>query len=173
MLRAMSAQSEQLPGHVDDPVMEYAESIDIAAPQSKVWAMVTALDRYGEWSNENTGGYWRKGADGEPGTGQVGDMFVGVNKLDGMEWKAPVEIIRRIENEDFAFVTGGLDLNIVLWRYQLAPNGDGTTLTESWMLRKLSPRMIENGQKEVDYRSSNAREGIRATLTAIKAAAEA
>ena len=47
----------------------------------------------GEWSNENTGGYWRKGEDGEPGTGEVGDVFVGVNRLDGEEWKAPVEIV--------------------------------------------------------------------------------
>ena len=99
--------SEQLPGHVDDPVMSHSESIEIDAPPEKVWEMVTALDRYGEWSNENTGGYWRKGPDGVPGTGQVGDMFVGINRLDGEEWKAPVEIIRRADNEDFAFVTGG------------------------------------------------------------------
>lgn len=165
--------SEQLPGHVDDPVMSHSESIDIDAPPDVVWGMVTALDRYGEWSNENTGGYWRKGPDGVPGTGQVGDMFVGINRLDGEEWKAPVEIIRRVENEDFAFVTGGLEYNIVLWRYQLAPKGSGTTLTETWTLRQLSPRMIENGQKELDYRAGNARAGIRATLAAMKAAAEA
>ena len=165
--------SEQLPGHVDNPVMEHADSIDIDAPPSKVWGMVTALDRYGEWSSENTGGYWRKGSDGEPGTGEVGDMFVGINRRDGEEWKAPVEIIRRVDNEDFAFVTGGLEYNIVLWRYQLAPKGDGTTLTETWTLRKLSPRMVEHGQGEVDQRSHNARTSIRATLEAMKAAAEA
>lgn len=165
--------SEQLPGHVDNPVMSYSESIDIDAPVSAVWDMVTSLERYGEWSIENTGGYWRKGPDGEPGTGQVGDMFVGINKRDGQEWKAPVEIIRRVENEDFAFVTGGLEYNIVLWRYQLAPKGDGTTLTESWTLRQLSPRMLEHGQKEVGYRAHNARTSLRATLEAMKTAAEA
>src|SRR5688500_495164 len=61
------------------------DSIRIAAPPAKVWELVTAMERYGEWSSENTGGRWRKGADGEPGTGKVGDQFVGVNRRDGAE----------------------------------------------------------------------------------------
>ena len=62
----------QLPTHTD--------SVRIEAPPARVWELVTAMERYGEWSSENTGGYWRKGADGVPGTGQVGDQFVGVNR---------------------------------------------------------------------------------------------
>ncbi|MDH4074578.1 MAG: SRPBCC family protein [Acidimicrobiia bacterium] len=58
----------------NSPVMEISESIRIEAPPAKVWALVTAMDRYGERSSENTGGYWRKGAHGEPGTGHRGDM---------------------------------------------------------------------------------------------------
>jgi hypothetical protein len=135
--------------------------------------MVTSLDRYGEWSNENTGGRWRDREDGATGTGEVGDMFVGANDLDGEQWKAPVEVVRREENADFAFVTGGLAYNIALWRYQLEPTANGTRLTESWTLRVKSPRMIENGQTEIDYRTNNAKVGIAATLAAIKTAAEA
>ena len=97
-----------------------------------MWALVTAMERYGEWSSENTGGYWRKGADGVPGTGRVGDQFVGINRRDGIEWKAPVEIVEREEGRSFAFVTGGTGLNLVLWRYELAADGDGTVLTEEW-----------------------------------------
>lgn len=164
--------SEVIPGHVDEPIDSHRDSIDIAAPPERVWELVTAMDRYGEWSSENTGGYWRKGPDGEPGTGRVGDQFVGVNRRDGQEWKAPVEIVRRVENEDFAFVTGGLDYNLVLWRYQLEAIDGGTRLTESWTLRQLSPNMIEKGQAEIDYRAANARSSIRATLEAMKAAAE-
>lgn len=163
---------DDLPGALPEPVCQRAQSIDIAAPPADVWALVTALDRYGEWSPENTGGYWRKGEDGEPGTGEVGDMFVGVNKLDGEEWKAPVEIVSRVENSDFAFVTGGLDYNIALWRYQLTPNGDGTTLTQSWTLRQLSPRMIENGDAELEYRTGNAERSLTRTLAAMKTALE-
>jgi len=164
--------TDDLPGAMEEPVRQRSKSIDIAAPPEAVWELVTSLDRYGEWSNENTGGYWRKGEDGEPGTGQVGDMFVGVNRLDGEEWKAPVEIVQRVENRDFGFVTGGLDYNIVLWRYQLEPTDAGTRLTESWTLRQLSPRMIENGEGELEYRTGNAERGIDATLSALKAALE-
>ena len=45
------------------------------------------MERYGEWSSENTGGYWRK-KDGVPGTGEVGDEFVGINRRGDDEWKA-------------------------------------------------------------------------------------
>jgi hypothetical protein len=61
----------------------------------------------------------------------------------------------------------------VLWRYDLEPTADGCRLTESWALRNLSPMMIENGDAEVAYRVANAKESLRATLLAMKAAAEA
>jgi hypothetical protein len=164
---------DDLPGAVPEPIDQFSASVLVDAPPEKVWALVTAMDRYGEWSNENAGGYWRKGPDGQPGTGQVGDQFVGINRRDGTEWKAPVEILSRQENREFAFVTGGLAYNLVLWRYRLEPEGAGTRLTESWTLRQLSPNMVEKGQAEVDYRRANARDSIQATLAAMKAAAEA
>ncbi len=164
---------DDLPGAVAEPIAAHVESIVIDAPPERVWDLVTAMDRYGEWSSENTGGYWRKGADGVPGSGQVGDQFVGVNRRDGAEWKAFVEIVRRDEGRDFAFVTGGLDLNLVLWRYVVAPEGAGTRLTESWTFRQMTDNMAAKGQPELDYRRNNAVTSIQATLQGIKAAAEA
>lgn len=156
----------------DAPLFTYEESVDIAAPPGVVWELVTAMDRYGEWSSENTGGYWRKGADGVPGTGRVGDQFVGINRRDGQEWKGMVEIVERDEGRAYAFVTGGVALNYVWWRYLLEPAGDGTRLTEQWALRNLSPVMVENGEAEVARRVANARESIGATLAGIRAEAE-
>ena len=57
--------------------------------------------------------------------------------------------------------------------YQLEPNGDGTTLTESWTLRALTPNMVDQGDVEIDRREENARVSIKATLAGMKAAAEA
>ena len=37
---------------------------DIAAPAATVWALVSDLPRMGEWSPENCGGQWVKGATG-------------------------------------------------------------------------------------------------------------
>lgn len=156
-----------------EPIHTHRDSIQIAAPPEQVWELVTAMERYGEWSSENTGGYWRKNEDGVPGTGQVGDMFVGVNKLGDTEWKAPVEIVERTEQQSFGFVTGGMEYNIALWQYELEPTADGgTNLTERYELRTLSPLMKENGQSEVDYRRDNMIASIRATLENMKAAAE-
>ena len=155
------------------PIRSYSESIEIAAPPDTVWQLVIAMERYGEWSSENRGGYWRKNAEGMAGTGQVGDQFVGINRRGEQEWKALVEIVEREEGRSYAFVTGGTELNYVLWRYVLAPSGNGTKLTEEWALRNLSPIMIENGETEVELRAANARESIGATLKAMKSAAEA
>ncbi|MFT3855585.1 MAG: SRPBCC family protein [Ilumatobacteraceae bacterium] len=166
--------TDNLPGAVEAPIRQHVDSIDIAAPPSRVWGLVTALDRYGEWSSENAGGTWRKREDGTPCTGEVGDTFSGVNRLGEVEWKVPVEIVQREEERDFAFVMATLKFPFVLWRYQLEPDDEGgTTLTESWTLRALTPNMVEQGEAEIDQREQNARTSIRATLEGIKAAAEA
>ncbi|MEC7914699.1 MAG: SRPBCC family protein [Actinomycetota bacterium] len=157
---------------MSEPIMSHSESIEINASPETVWSLVTDMERYGEWSSENTGGYWRKKDDGVPGTGEVGDEFVGINRRGDDEWKALVEITEREETQTFAFVTGGTALNFVHWRYDLEPNGEGTTLTESWALMNLSPLMVEHGDNEVQSRAANARESITATLNGMKAAAE-
>ena len=152
--------------------MSHSESIEINASPETVWSLVTDMERYGEWSSENTGGYWRKNEDGVPGTGEVGDEFVGINRRGDDEWKALVEIIVREENKAFAFVTGGSAMNLIHWRYDIEPTDSGTTLTESWALMNLSPLMIEHGDEEIQYRAANAKESITETLKGMKAAAE-
>ena len=157
---------------MSEPIMSHSESIEINASPEKVWSLVTAMDRYGEWSSDNTGGYWRKNEEGIPGTGAVGDEFVGINRIGDDEWKALVEIIVREEHKTFAFVTGGTAMNLIHWRYDLEPSDSGTTLTESWALMNLSPLMIEHGDEEIQFRAANAKESIAATLKGMKAAAE-
>jgi hypothetical protein len=159
---------------MSDPALpSYTESIHIAAPRAQVWELVTAMERYGEWSSENTGGYWRKGADGEPGTGLIGDQFVGINRRDGAEWKAPVEIIERDEGRAFCFVTGGQAMDLARWRYELADDDGGTLLTEEWQLRNRDYFMDLGGEDEIARRAANAKESIGATLRGMKATAEA
>ncbi len=157
---------------MSEPIVVHDDSIEIAAPPSKVYELVTSMERYGEWSSENAGGYWRKGADGVPGTGKIGDQFVGINRQGEREWKAPVEIVEREQDKAFAFVTGGVAMNIALWKYVLEPTATGTKLTEHYELRNLSPQMEEGGQVAVDARMDAMRSSIRATLEGIKRTAE-
>jgi hypothetical protein len=156
----------------DTELPTYTESIRIDAPRTTVWDLVTAMERYGEWSSENTGGYWRKGEDGVPGTGRIGDQFVGINRRDGNEWKAPVEIIERDEERAFAFVTGGREMDLARWRYQLDDDGDGTLLTEQWELRNRAFFVDLGGEEELTRRAANAQESIGATLRGMKSTAE-
>jgi uncharacterized protein YndB with AHSA1/START domain len=158
------ADAPQSPSHT--------ESVRIAASPQRVWELVTAMERYGEWSSENAGGYWSRRPDGVLGTGNVGDEFVGINRLGGEEWKARVEIVERDEERSFAFVTGGAGLNLVLWRYELQPDGDGTLLTEQWTMRNVPWFLERGGEAEVARRAANARESMAATLQGMRAAAE-
>ena len=66
-----------------------AASLDIAAPAEKVWALVSDLPRMGEWSPENAGGKWVKGATGPA----LGAVFVGTNKNGIRRWTTNVTII--------------------------------------------------------------------------------
>ena len=151
----------------------HIDSVRIAAPPAQVWELVVAMERYGEWSSENTGGYWRKGKDGVAGTGRIGDQFVGINRRDGAEWKAAGEIVEREEGKAYAFVTGGSELDLALWRYELQPDGDGTLLTEQWTLRNPGFFLDQGGDAEIARREANAKESIAATLQGMKATAEA
>ena len=83
-----------------------------------------------------------------------------------------MEIIERDEPWAFAFVTGGRDLNLALWRYELTPDGDGTVLTEQWELRNLAFFAERGGDAEIARREANARESMAATLQGMKSAAE-
>ncbi len=155
-----------------EPICVLQETIEINASPEAVYALVSDMERHGDWSTENCGGYWRKGADGVPGTGKVGDQFVGVNRKGDQEWKAPVEIVEADAPRTWAFVTGGVAMNIALWKYIVEPSGEGSRLTEYYELRTLPPTMVDGGQAAIDERIATNTESMRATLAGIKAAAE-
>ena len=54
-----------------------------AAKPEAVWSLVSDPTRMGEWSPENTGAEWIKGADGPA----VGAKFRGSNARGRMKWK--------------------------------------------------------------------------------------
>ena len=69
-------------------------------------------------------------------------------------------------------VTGGVAMNIALWKYMVEPAGEGTRLTEYYELRTLPPTMVDGGQAAIDERIATNTESMQATLAGIKAAAE-
>ncbi len=104
-------------------------SRSIPASATALWALVSDLPRMGEWSPENVGGSWQKGATGP----SVGARFTGNNKNGSKSWSTTVTITECDPGKQFGFrVTVG-PIKVARWHYLFADNGDGTTtVTESW-----------------------------------------
>ena len=106
-----------------------AASLDIAAPAEKVWALVSDLPRMGEWSPENAGGKWAKGATGPA----LGSVFVGTNKNGFRRWTTNVTVIGCEPGKLFEFAVTTGPLQVATWRYEFEDTDAGCRVTESWV----------------------------------------
>ncbi|MFM2077681.1 MAG: hypothetical protein RJA49_1571, partial [Actinomycetota bacterium] len=71
----------------------------IAATPERLYALVSDLPRMGEWSPENDGGKWLKGATGPA----VGARFEGANHLGKKKWKTLSIITKADAGREFGF----------------------------------------------------------------------
>ena len=107
-------------------------SVDINAPADKVWSMVTDLPRMGEWSPENQGGEWAKGATGAA----VGAVFKGTNKNGKKQWSTSVKVNQCDAPRKFSFGLMLLGKNWCDWIYEIEPTSSGSRITHSWIDRR-------------------------------------
>lgn len=105
-----------------------AVSRDIAAPSDKVWALVADVSRMGEWSPENTGGSWQKGATGPA----LGAVFKGSNKNGIRRWSTTCTVVECQPGRIFEFAVTSGPLGIANWRYEFEDTGTGCRVTESF-----------------------------------------
>ncbi len=142
---------------------------DISAPAELVWALVTDLPRMGEWSPENLGGEWVKGATGAA----VGARFKGRNKNGSKAWSTSVKVNEVDAPKKFSFALMALGKNWCDWVYEVTPSGAGCTVTHSWIdhRSKFADRLgkLVSG---VSDRAEHNRRNMEATLKNLKAAAE-
>lgn len=140
--------------------------IDIDAPPATVWKLVSDLKLMPKWSPQCR----RMKALGPL---QAGTKTVNLNRRKFLVWPTTCQITEVISERKLAF---RVNENNTVWSYDLEPTATGTRLIES--------RHAENGVKAVSNVLVNAvmggvpsfeRElvdGMNATLTRIKAAAE-
>ena len=140
-------------------------TVHVEAPPAEVWALVSDVERMGEWSPETYRVELLDGAT-EPAAGV---RFRGYNRRGLLQRWSTRPRIRVFEPcRELAFALGLEHHDFVTWRYRLEPAGGGTDLTESVTVRGyalyglLRPRRRE--RQLVD--------GMRQTLARIKAAAE-
>ena len=141
--------------------------IDIDAPVTKVWALVSDLNRMPQWSPQcrvmkALGGPLRQGS-----------RTINLNRRKFLFWATTSRITEFIPDKKLAF---RVNQNGTVWSYELEPTTTGTRLTES--------RHAENGVSAFSNMSVNALmggvpsferelvDGMNQSLSRIKAAAE-
>jgi uncharacterized protein YndB with AHSA1/START domain len=140
--------------------------VDIDAPPSTVWALISDFRRMPEWSPQCR--LMKAFGPLRPGT-----RTLNLNRRFRMLWPTTATVIEVIPEQKLAF---RVDTNRTMWSYELEPNGEGTRVIES--------RHAENGVSAYSSLSVNALfggtanferelvEGMNASLARIKAAAE-
>ena len=96
-------------------------SRDVSATPEEVWKLVTDLPRMGEWSPENRGGTWVKGATGAA----VGAHFAGKNKNGKKSWNTKVVVNACDEPRKFSFALTVMGANWCDWVFEIEPTASG------------------------------------------------
>jgi uncharacterized protein YndB with AHSA1/START domain len=140
--------------------------VDIDAPASKVWALVSDLRRMPQWSPQCR---WMRPF----GPLRGGTRTLNLNRRNRLFWPTTSTVVEVIPEKKLAF---RVNTNHTIWSYELEPNGQGTRVIES--------RHAENGVTAFSNASINTLfgghtsferelvEGMNASLAKIKAAAE-
>jgi uncharacterized protein YndB with AHSA1/START domain len=149
--------------------MHDAVTVHMNADPETVWQLVSDVTKIGRYSPETFEAEWLDGATGPA----LGAKFRGHVKRNG---KGPIywttcTVTACEPGKEFAFGVGSSDKPLNVWRYDLAPNGDGTDVTESFTLAPTLPLRaywLALGWS----RGKTNRKGMQATLDGIKAEVE-
>ena len=149
-----------------------AEQIRISAPTQTIWDLICDPENYPRWSPEAVGIKRRSGS----GTWQVGDKFVGTNRI-WVPWFTVCTVTERSEQQRFAFDVDLGPIPIANWAYEVEADGDESIVREIWTDRrsgglgapvKLVGPLVGRGRDAAEHN----RESMRQTLAALKSAVE-
>jgi uncharacterized protein YndB with AHSA1/START domain len=146
-----------------------AVQVHIDAPAQRVWAVLSDLERMGEWSPECYRVEWLDGAH-SPAT--PGARFKGWNRFGWMRWSMPCEVRTAVADQELSFSTMAHGKQLVTWSYRINPSDGGVDLVESFDVHwlPLSARIAEDFlMRDRDRRRE---ESMRKTLEGIKQLAE-
>jgi hypothetical protein len=144
-----------------------AETRDIAAPAETVWSLVSDLPRMGEWSPENAGGTWAKGATGPA----PGARFVGKNRNGIRRWSTTATVGDCQAGQVFEIAVTSGPVPVANWRYDFEETAGGCRVTESWVDKRPGwMRLVARplGVHDADH----AKGEMAATLASLAQAAE-
>ena len=141
----------------------------IAASPEELYALVSDIERMGEWSPENVGGRWFGGATGPA----VGARFHGSNRRGWRRWSTTCTVVAAEPGRTFAFDVVFAGIPISRWTYEFRPDGDASVVTETWIDRRPGwfARLVYPAMGVDDVRVHN-EDNIRQTLANLTSAAQ-
>jgi hypothetical protein len=150
--------------------LEYSDSVVVAASPEALYDMVADVTRMGDWSPICKACWWED----DPGGPREGAWFGGRNVTPERTWETRSLVVAADRGREFAFQVLG---DWVRWSYSFEPADGGTRVTESWQFLPAGEagylqRFGDEAEARLEMRKGQMREGIRATLDAIRAAAE-
>lgn len=141
-------------------------TISIAASPEAAYEYLTDLAKLPELSPENMRCEFLEGSNAI----EVGATFRGHNKAGDYEWHADCEVTVAEPGQAFEFsVPPGFE-HATTWRYDIAAEGDGCVVTESFSAPLLSMPDIYPGK--IEGRRDNLESACNQTLANLKAALE-
>lgn len=150
-------------------IAELESTIEIAAPPSRVWELVSDVRRMSEWSPQVESTRLRAGFDEVA----LGTQFTNRNSLGELTWTTHGEIVRFSPETELAF---RIEENWVIWSFSLSPTASGTLLTQRRAapdgISDLSHDLTEGFMGGQAVFTETMRAGMASTLAALKAAAE-
>ena len=142
---------------------------EMAATPEVVWQLIWDLPRMGEWSPENTGGEWTKGATGP----EVGAKFKGRNQAGSTTWSTMSTVTDAARGERFSFSVVAGPFKIADWAFAIEPHEGGCRVTQSWTDRRgWLMKTIGTRASGVDDRAEFSRQSMEQTLAGVASAAE-
>ena len=140
--------------------------IDIDAPVSKVWSLVSDLSRMPQWSPQCR--MMKLLGPLRPGT-----RTLNLNRRNMLFWPTTSTITEVVPERKLAF---RIPLNTSVWTYELEPTATGTRLVETRHAENgvtaVSTAVTKAALGGVDSFEKELLEGMNQSLTRIKAAAE-
>lgn len=143
--------------------------VRIDAPAEKVWALLSNLERMGEWSPECYRVEWQ---DGAHSPAVPGARFRGWNRYGRMKWSVACRVKTAVPDKELSWSTVLHGRESVTWSYRIEPSDGGVDLIESFEVHRLplSARIAEDYvMRDRDRRREQA---MRTTLERIKRAVE-
>ena len=154
----------------------HTDSLTVDRDPEAVYAIVSDVRRIGELSPVCKAGAW----DDEAQAGKEGAWFTGHNVLGSFSWDTHCQVTAATPGREFTFINygPGHEQQLVQWGYMFAPDGAGTTVTETWTLLPAYVDFVTSSDPNADVKAridgmaQMARDGISETLANLKQIAE-